>query len=729
MPTSDYITKRMEVLEERHRNYHDTCRHLRAFWDGKMWEDQEAMERSLTQIFRDLRHGGNLDRDPDVKVTLPIAEAVVTKFMAYLYAIPQVNVITPPEGYKGMRSEQKRRDLADQNEKFIYGTFENNDVEFHYMEQAWYLPLMGCCFVGSYPESKSANVCYITRSPEFAYPVWDSNHQALQEIGFKFEIPEEIVKADYPDADLGTPTRARRGETIRRNVEVIEWYDKNTKTVLVAGHVVEQVTHNLGFVPWVMPEFYHVPGQDFGKGIIEGNAQLFQKLNMLDSLELQAIIENVFAMLVLENPAMAPEDIDRSPGAILPLQQGGKAYWLAPPATTTDLTVAMARDVDFLQRGTHLPGSAYGEGVASSITTGKAQHESMLPTGNIIEYVQANIGRAWSRLIEQTFEMTEQLFPNDEITLFGRQFGEGFLGWIQGAKVFSITMRGSDLRGWSRHELVFQPQMNLHEKIVMGLQLAGGGLVSKKWQRNQIGIADDSAMKEEILSEMLEEGILAGLIQQMTQGAVDPFSIEQNWMALDKGATSGGVLPPAPAPLLPGAGQAAPGGPMPGPAGTGGLPPVAPVGGAGGTPPEVEPNPQGQFTLDQAIQDFQSVKKIKGSVFLVGEIVQNGSTDGPIEVSLTNAIDKATLVNGLPDTYAGQLSFHVSETIPEEPHVNVTPGAPAEHGGGHVVEHPDQVAASSGGGAEYSDMAALSNFQPPLASNLPAGGFQGTLRS
>ena len=75
------------MLEARYSDVHLTMRHLRRFWQGHMWSDEEQMTRSMVSVFRDLRHGDGSDREPDVKMTLPLIEATVSKFMALLVEI------------------------------------------------------------------------------------------------------------------------------------------------------------------------------------------------------------------------------------------------------------------------------------------------------------------------------------------------------------------------------------------------------------------------------------------------------------------------------------------------------------------------------------------------------------------------------------------------------------------------------------------------------------------
>lgn len=747
------------MLEARYSDVHQTMRHLRRFWEGHMWEDEEQMTRSMVSVFRDLRHGDGQDREPDVKMTLPLIEATVSKFMALLVNPPQISMNRPPIGYAGLRKEETCAALADQNERFLYGLHARANVRRHFSRQSWYLPLMGSCFSGTHPDFKDKTVRFVTASPEHAYPVWDNYRENLLALGFKYELPIDVAARQWgPEVrSLAAKVKkspwsfARQGADAT-TITVMEWYDDKVKQTLVAGHQVQGLDHGLGYCPWEETRFYDVPDQDFGKGVIEGNVPLFQKLNMLDSLELQAIIENVFARLVIIDPAMAPEDIDNSAGGVIPVGKGGDVKWIAPPSTTTDLSNSMARGIDFSQKGTHLPPAIYGEGVASSITTGKAQHEATLPTGNIVEYVQGNIADTWEALNEKAIDMTTTIFANRKVVFFGKQFrNTGWAGALERPEPFRLEITGSELKGWSEHELTFQPLLSMHEKVVMNLQLGGAGLVSKRYQRDAVGISDNNAMQEEIFAEQRFEIQVAALLAASQQGTISPADLETAFVALEKGGSATGV-PSGGAPTAPAAppGMALPPGALPpgnqppdpnAPLAPGTPNPTPQIAAAGdsanaGLPDVAAGQPQvsstGEFSLQGAIGDFSRIKKLKGQVWLLGEIVQRGSTDGPVEVGVELTIDKATITQGLPDEYHGKIKFMPMPDGPNEPAVEVGPGH--EDGtvtGGGVVPHPDELAASGAApqNPTFQDQAALPSYEPPLATNFPAGGFQGTVRS
>ena len=67
--------------------------------------------------------------------------------------------------------------------------------------------------------------------------------------------------------------------------------------------------------------------------------------------------------------------------------------------------------------------------------------------------------------------------------------------------------------------------------------------------------------------------------------------------------------------------------------------------GAGGA----QPGPN-SVTLEEATKILGAVQKLKGAVYLLGDIVANGYTDGSVEVALEKPIDKQTIANSVKGT-------------------------------------------------------------------------------
>jgi len=86
----------------------------------------------------------------------------------------------------------------------------------------------------------------------------------------------------------------------------------------------------------------------------------------------------------------------------------------------------------------------------------------------------------------------------------------------------------------------------------------------------------------------------------------------------------------------------------------------------------------GGITLDRAVAAFGALQGIRGKVYLVGEIVDTGTTPDAVEVAVTDAADRQVIADGvgLP------VRIHVVPGEPSEPFVEVTPGSEPRVGGG-----------------------------------------------
>ena len=122
--------------------------------------------------------------------------------------------------------------------------------------------------------------------------------------------------------------------------------------------------------------------------------------------------------------------------------------------------------------------------------------------------------------------------------------------------------------------------------------------------------------------------------------------------------------------------------------GAGGPSPEGAPGGGSPTPggsreQTARTTPRGRVTLAEAKQVFRGLRKIKGDIYLGGDIVSVGYTDSAIDVWLTDPNDGSAVISQTPYGAQKRLVLHpLKGRMPEEPLVNVTPPKeqPAEEG-------------------------------------------------
>ncbi len=654
--------------------------------------------RPITSVFRDLTSHLS-DVGPEIKLVHNVIQMVCNKYQTYLSPLPQIRVwVDPPE-------TDLRRAQATRKQRYLYGVWSAGNMAKIFNNIAWYLPLMGDCYLGIHPDFDRSIPSPLIRSPEFAYPVPSFDKHSEQAVIFAWKVHESIVAKNFveysaPIEQMRANRRGifKRGQAPDPQVEIMEYSDDmewhrwivNTytdrgKELPIGFQEVNGVEHKFGFNLFEHLKFIDIPDEMFGHGAVEQAINLNEMGNALYSLMFQAVIENVFPRLILENPAMAPEEIESGPGAVIPLNAGGKAYYLQPEGPMIQNQSQFARFNELnIRNVTGVPGVAFGESPATSIVTGKAVNElEGAGTGSMIEMVQGvGIGDGIVAWNEKAITIGQRMFRDDTAYLYGVAY-KSTLDLVP--QRFAITTKGKELVGSPHNDVIFSPAIDPHEKLVMWLQAKGGGLVSDKFIREQVGIPDNEAMVEEIYGEAVEQAVLGyylGALQQnpspesattaedqafaYLQGDTTPHPLTQ-LPSGPPGAQPMGGPPPGAPPALPG-GQA---GPAPG------TPPGPPQ------PPQTPPGQQqgsNVLTLDAVSAAFQSLQGIQGKVFLVGEIVAQRQTTGDIEVAVTEKADEQAIQSQLPQ-YAGRFVFHVVPGTPRERFLEVTPGTVQSQGG------------------------------------------------
>lgn len=688
----------LEHLKPAYEERHLAHTRLRKFWHGRYWENTEADTGGIASIFRDLTSRQS-DIGPDVKLVYNVLKDVCVKFQTYLSPLPQIRCYVDPP------STPTRRNQATLKERYLYGLWSANSMNKVLSDQGWYLPLMGDAWLGIWPDMET-NICKtILRSPEYAYPIMSFDNTKEDGVIFKWECPASAAKRAFPkwagpkqnsSAQPWVFGRRRAPASADPLVEIVEYSDKGEFQRWVDGQQVTGVVHNFNFDLFEHVKFINVPDEPWGHGAVEQAVNLVEMGNAYLSLMMQSAIENVFPLMVIEDPLKAPETIERGAGAVVPVNAGGKVYYVTPPSGSLIAQGDWAAQVErMVKQDTSMPDVNFGQ-ANNSIITGKAINELQgAGTGTLVEMVQGvSIGRALSCWNEKAIDIGRRMFADETIRLYGNEAAG--LADIN-PRSFALNMKGSQLVGSTRNEVVFMPYLDMQQKVVIGLQLAGAGIVSRKWQRDNVGIPDSEAMDEEIISETIQSAVLQMLVATIT----DPSQGEQVETLADAVIESGHLphplvsMTPPPNPMMPSAGPGG-GGPSFASEQGGGqlfspalqMPPGAPPPQGAPAPPSGGGGaaPQGALTLDQVVQEFQGLQGVQGRIFLVGEIVQTGQTADTLDVDVTNPDDRQVINSQIQIP----MQFKVVSGEPGEPYVEVTPGVASSAAKG-ALPHPDEA--------------------------------------
>lgn len=671
----------LDTLEDTYSVRHADIRQLREFWHGNYWgrDDQQS---KLGSLFADIA-GRQGQPSPEIKLVHNLLHAICVKYQTFLSTLPMIRVTPDADA-----SDTKRRQ-AILKERALYATWHQTKmVRVLGSQISWYLPLFGDCFLGCYPDVRQNRVSALVRSPEHAYPI-PGYEGELDGVIFRWEMRESIARRQFPQYKGRKPVgRTRpimgrfRKHREEEQVEVIEYSDRDNFSRWIGEDRINGVEHDFGFNLFQQVQWIHVPDEPFGHGAVEQIANLVEMGNATLSLLFQAFIENVFPTMVLIDPAKAPETMMRGPGSVIPLNPGGGVEWLHPPVQ------ALGAQVGFLQANEQnvldvagMPRVNFGQSPASSIVTGKAVNELQgAATGSTIEFVQGvQLGPALSEWNEHALFLYQTLFADQQIYLKGVIPGSAYELNPRG---FEVRFKGSEIIGSQANDVVFQPALAAHEKLVMNLQAMGAGLVSKNYAREQIGIPDSDAMDREIVMETIRDGVVQSAVQALIAAGAQPeqaVDLEKQALAYLSGQVPQMPAPPPPAGMPAPGGEGMPAGPPPLPPGAA---PQAPPGMAlpeAGTPAALPETSDAGITLEEAMALFGAMTDIEGRVFLVGQIVVEGYTEDELEVAITEQDDRATILGQAPEL-RGRARFIPIQTEPREQFVEVTPGAEAAAG-------------------------------------------------
>ncbi len=667
-------------LDPEYAERHLAHKKLRDFWHGRYWDEVDTNRHGLASIFRDVTSVKS-DVGPDMKLVRNLVFDVCLKYQSFLSGLPMIRTFVD-------RPDSRRaRTQAATKERALYGTWAQGNMNLQLNRLAWFGPLMGDSFLGIWPDVETPGVKAVVRSPEHAYPLPSFDGSSLDAILFCWKTTEGRAKRAFPSFP------GKDSDEQDKNVEILEYSGDKFFRRWVDGKMTNDIQHDLGFNLFDQVPFIHVPGEPWNHGAVEQSVNLVEAGNALYSLMMQAMIENVFPRMVIEDPMKFSEIIDTGPGAVIPVNPGGDLRFVSPGGEALSVAAGILQENErSIKQGTSMPDVNFGQ-FDASIITGKAVNALQgAGTGSVVEMVQgAGIGVALEQWNEKALTIYQRMFADDRIYLYGMQ-PQSHLDI--NPRQFAISFKGSEIVGSPRNEVVFGPYIDMHGKLVMALQAQGAGLTSKQYGREQIGISDSEAMQEEITAEVIEEAVVGAMVQQLMAEPTEEAGDQA--FAQAYGYLSG--TPVVRAPLLPQAppGAPPPGGPVQGPPSggpQGGLP-IAPLPGGGavsapalplppgsalgdqtgvpaaGVPeaPPAAPAPGGAITLPQAQQTF-SQAPFTGRVWLVGEIVAQGQTD-TVEVAYDTVSDREILQQAA--TFPVALHLTPQGPDPSEQAVEVT---------------------------------------------------------
>jgi hypothetical protein len=607
--------------------------------EGAFPKDAPSNKPDRTETERD---------NPDV--TVPLLAPIVKAKRAFLGQLPNVRVPKPP------LSETDDSDIVmariEKQERVLKGIWNFSNMTRRMSNVGLFCTVYGTAVGIVWPDFDRELPKILVRAPRGFYP------QEKDDDGY--ELYSAIFYAKKRGAQIAAEFGKKQYATVDK-VEVLQYFDdKEITTVTTDGTLLKRIPHKLGFCPVVSIPNIGWGDSPFGESEIAPALKLLKEINNAYAIQL-AIADHVMQQpLVL--PAGSehswPDDIPAGPNDTIELgPEAGNtpAYRLPPMSSPFDFTRLIQDLHQQINDVADSPAALQSKWDNSGTVTGAAVTSLLGPVQLRLGHSLNTIHCAVQILNRMCFQMLESMFPGKH-TVYG----------TSGKKSFTEQFDIKEFMGWYESEVSLLPGQffDQQSQFVMTLQGVQNKMVSKETAMMYLPIvADVAAEKKQIAKETQEDLQQAMAAQQIAAGPTtqnppmgEPGATNY---ALNKGYM--GETPPAPVPggmELPKTGQPEPG--------------------AGTTP-----NTSVNDVMTQFVDLIRSVPNIKGSVYLVGELldpamvsmsIDNPSRQPRAELDITEALDKQTLLNYVkanePNVH-GNIVFHAVTGPPAEPFVTI----------------------------------------------------------
>lgn len=531
-----------------------------------------------------------------------LIQPIVDDFVALKGTIPLMRVL-PEDETEEAHNRAQLRTYA------IKNIWEHSQMDVQQINAAFYLSCMGDVLYTLDPvlphdadELNPAGIYITVYSPTLCYHRFRSGRfsQELSELWLTWSMSSTACEEEYGYTPKGD------------DAEVVIYYNKNEKQILVDEDRVSSITHNLGFVPaqWVRNK---VVGDQDGQADISQAIDVHEEIQSVFLILGDALIESVYAPFKIRDAENVEGDtLTIGPRAVISVTGTGDVTRVEPAPPPT----AASQLLDTMQQALyHITGTApvrvEGDKKGANIS-GRMIHAIQQPQEARMGVGQAILGYGFEMLNQKALLMYGKIpeLLDTEINLHG-----SFKG-----KPYALTTKGADLGGTSRIEVKWDALIGStkHERLVMALQAFAQGLVAPSYVVEQLGEDDPMEM---LKRSALERKLMQEMMPPPPGQGQDPGEQQQGIMQPSQGAMAGdkGGNPAAGAGGPPGAAGASPGGGGGGPAGVASGPsdPLHPQGPTQPGPPQgtvpMFP-PQANSPTDQAAGPPPTTPDIMGLI-------------------------------------------------------------------------------------------------------------------
>ena len=419
-----------------------------------------------------------------LQFTLPKLARIVDDYVALMSHVPDIKVITPS-------FQPRYREIADRNERVLYGVWSENDIGIKIANLNWYNSLFGAGVIKCQPNLNGDPPVIITvEDPRNVFPLIYNNQ--VRDVFFKYEFEGRVINQMFPESnsfDDGSIYELYdywdTKERVLFTLEETGKKDKNGKRDDML--VLSQIDHDLGFVPCIWGCNRPFPVEQTGRSDVENLPGITQYLSDLFSYTEDVIAYLSDPKLVLEGPLGRAQDIEPGRGGVIRVERGGKAYFVEMPSSSRELLNHVKTVSDIVEDLSGRPGVLTNR-MTSRSSRSLAGASTML-TSNL-GLKQMFLGNSLSKMNVMIFRILEKFFKDKPIF---------YAPSIKTKR--PLTVKGSAIHGIWRNTIIFKPApYDYGQQLSMELRKYGAKLQSPYTTMENMGIEDPYQEAKDILS-------------------------------------------------------------------------------------------------------------------------------------------------------------------------------------------------------------------------------------
>jgi len=502
---------------------------------------------------------------------------------------------------------QKELARAERRQKLLTALFKQEKMTLKIVMAAYHQGLMDKAIFHVRPDpSKKIPVCISLVRPDAYYPIPLSG-DFFEKKGVIFAWQQfDLDRAIHFDPDGKNDASLEHDES-----SVLEYWDAEDCLRLEAGKETFKGRYPWGFVPFVEAHNIPIPFRQRGQGDIDQTVGLNEHLNNLMSDQADVLSYMSNPIVVVRGAKAGTQNLIFGPRAVWELERDAGVEFLTWAGSPPSFETQILRVMQGIEDATGLSSPAYGREIPSGVS-GEAIRSILAGFNTRIGAKQTFMGVALADVCNFALAILEAEFPKVEIRLPGEK----------------TPVLPEEIDGEHDAAIIFMPQ-NETVRVFTELELMRNGVQSRLMTMRKVGIVNPEDEYDRIAYEKQADAYLLAKGAAMAGGLGGPG-----------GSVPAGVDPNNPQ----GPPVSAPKNPLfdktardladrlrSGNAGTLedlGLPPG--MGRIGAAPVDI-----------RDIIDALDEANLQGKVFAEGELADEGRTEGPIRLRVTDAADAA----------------------------------------------------------------------------------------